>query len=228
MFFSLLILTAFTQITCEETLNGKVSSEGVVLSIAELTKCPSCPYDKVDEDLIVEKQFNKDTADAITKDMSDTLFRVASINLSKFPACPQPCTADHKAIPILKISPAKVNTKITCAKQYLKTYDFEKIFKDKPGKSCKSKVDGASGDWIRRTLVNPGYPFSVGATQEGKDLWNKCPSACSYYTSQVLDYNITETSCELKLTLVVDCGQPKEDTVFIGKGYIRDHLVCRK
>jgi hypothetical protein len=229
LFYALTLIIAHSDM-CKRSMAPITESATNILSIANQTKCPTCPYNQITEEVAITKEFDRSSADEVVDELMLTLTNIIKTKSSDTPKCDAPCLSKHKSLPILKIAPKSIHPKIRCGDSFVKTYTINKSFTASDRQVvCRQNLSKEAGDWIEDTLVTPSIPFlRVKATSEGKDLNDKCPKECSYYSTQIFDYSDTASGCSLDLTLIVDCGQPKADAEFIGKGIIRDHLVCTK
>ncbi|MCB0348686.1 MAG: hypothetical protein KDD37_07615 [Bdellovibrionales bacterium] len=227
LLLSIFLNFSFSQVC--ENISDDYTSE--IDKITQKAKCPTCPYDKVTDELVTQMQFDKGSADEVVKKIMATVNAEIARSSTTSPDCPKPCNKEHKAIPILKIEPQEISQEATCEDKYIKTHTLTKAFTaNGSDPACHEKVSGEAGEWVKHTLVTPNLPFFLrgSATQEGVDLLANCQGACSYYSTQVFDYSYNQNNCSLNLTLIVDCGPPKLKAEFIGKGLIRDHLSCTK
>ncbi len=231
VFVTLFYLQGFSQL-CEQTQPSSAQNSKV-LQAAQKVSCPTCPYENESETLVITKKFDRSSADDVVKELMRTVTTAISRSSNISPDCAFPCKKNHKALPIIKITPQEIDTRVVCEEIYIKTHTLTKVLSSTGSDdTCKKDVNEQTTEWIRHTLVSPSLPWPIGrkATDEGRNLLKSCPSACSYYSTQVFDYtyNKDNNKCDLNLTLLVKCGPSKLSADFIGKGYIRDHLSCTK
>ena len=98
----------------------------------------------------------------------------------------------------------------SCDKKYIKTYNFKKVFKSSETSNCskeslikiKEKVDKYTSSILRNKH------------KDSEEIWDNCPSDCSFYTNYTLTKKIN--SCSRELDLNIHCDDVKISQGFLG------------